>query len=237
MRKSSFFFLASIVIAFVSIEGWILVRKVTAPRTYGTQEAEIQGSTIEVRSPAMGIVQTVDVQQGQRVTEGQQLFAITVIVTDRLTQEQHEEDLFVTALRPGMIDNLQLTLGMSLQSDQKVAEIVNNAPEVLYVAAKLTVEPGDVPRIRPMMEAYVRADFLNNGTPLRSVVSSVAPVYDSQSKTLEVRLRLVEQPPELRDIALGLPVEAWVQEEADPNGNFIIAFINRFLPSSEARQN
>lgn len=236
MKKSSYLSLGAVLLVFAIIEGVVLVRTLGAPRTFSALESDIQGVTLDVRSPVQGVVTHLAVQQGQRVTEGQELFTLTRLMTDRVTQEQYQEELSITALQAGMVTDLKLVLGMLVQADNKVAEIVNNSPEVLYINAKLAVNPNDVPSIRPMMEAYVRADFLAGGRDLRAVVASVSPVYEGFGRTLDVRLRLVEQPPELKDVALGMPVQAWVREAENTDGGALANFFSRFLPTSEAQQ-
>ncbi len=236
MKLSSFFFLTLVLLAFVGIQGWVLVQKFVAPVVFVAREAVILGRIVEVRTPFEGVVWGIGVQEDERVEEGRELFRLSRTVTHPVTQEQREEEFTVAALRPGVVTNIQAVEGGFVQSDQKLAEIADNSADVLYVRARLSVPPRDVPKIQPLLRASVSAPFVNGGQPLQAVVSAIDPVYDAATETLEVRMRLITGTEELQRLSLGLPVDARVVLERDPPTNPVIAFFARLFPTSQAHQ-
>ncbi len=236
MKLSSFFFLTLILLAFVGIQGWVLVQKFVAPQVFTATHAVLEGATVEVRTPFQGTVRRVNVQENEHVEQGQELFVVARTVTDPVTQEQHDEETMVLAVRAGVLTNVTAVEGSFVQSDQKLADLIDNSDEVLHVRAQLSVLPEDVPKIQPLMHATITAGFVNGGKPLDAVVSSIDPVYDAEHETLEVRMRFLSATDELRHLALGLPVDARVILERQPPENPVLAFFARLFPPSLAHQ-
>jgi multidrug efflux pump subunit AcrA (membrane-fusion protein) len=234
MRLSSFFFLGLILVAFGAIQGWVLVQRFVAPEVFTTQEAVLEGILVEVRTPTQGTVRQVWVQEDERVEQGKELFTLFRTVRDPATQEDREEEFTVTAVRAGVVTDIQAVEGTFAQSDQKLAHLVDNAPDVLHVRARLSVLPADVPKIQPLMRGTVEAGFVNGGNPMDAVISSIDPVYDADTETLEVRMRFVDPGEELQRLAVGLPVKASVVIERPVPTNPVLVFFSRLFPSSQA---
>ncbi len=234
MKFSSYLTIGIVVIAFVSIQGWVLARTFITPRVFTAVEAIIAGETVEVRAPIQGTIGSVMVQEYQRVEEDQPLFTVTRIVTDPDTLAWRHDEAPILAVRPGIMTNIHAKSGLFVQADQKIATIVDNSPGTLRVHAVLLVSANDVTRVRPGMQASVKADFLNDGRPLEAVVASVDPLYNAQSQLLSVDLQLLQYPDGIETLPLGLPVGAWVEQERSIDDNPVIALYTWLFPRSTA---
>lgn len=234
MKFSSIITVGLVLIAFVAIQGWVLARTFIAPRVFTAIEAGIDGETIEVRTPIQGMIRNVLVRENQRVEEDQTLFTVTRIVTDPATLAWRHDDLQVLAVQPGVITGLRAKTGLFVQADQKLATVIDNAPESMRIRAVLHVTADEAHRIRPGMAAGVEAGFLNDGDEIDAIVESVDPVYDPGAERLTVALRLLRSPTGLETLPLGLPVEAWVRLERRPDDNVVIAVYTWLFPHSRA---
>lgn len=235
MKISSFFTFGTVVIVFLIIQGWVLTKIFILPRTFIAMEAVMMGDSTEVRTPVQGMIKSVNVKENERVMTDQTLFVVTSMVTNPDTQEIAQEDFPILALGPGIITDINVRNGLYVQSVQKLATIIDNSSDALYVRATIPVEPKDVPRIQPRMSAKVRANFLFDGSPVGAMVTAVEPRYDAKIQMLTVRLRLFRYPDGMESLPLGLPVEAWLEEERRSNDNIVIAAFRTLFPNSEAQ--
>ncbi len=235
MKLSSFFTFGAVVVVFLIIQGWVLTKMFIVPRTFVATEAVMMGDSTEVRTPVQGMIKSVAVKENEQVLTDQTLFVVTRVVTDPATQEVHQEDFPILALGPGIITDITVRNGLYVQSAQKLATIIDNSADALYVRAMIPVEAKDVPRIQPRMTAKVRANFLFDGSPVEAMVTAVEPKYDAKVQMLTVRLRLFRYPDGMESLPLGLPVEAWLEEERRSNDNIVIAIFRSIFPNSEAQ--
>lgn len=234
MKFSSILTIGVVLVAFVAIQGWVLSRTFIAPRVFTAFEATIAGETVEVRTPIQGMIRNVLVQENQHVEENQPLFTVTRIITDPTTLAWRHDDLPILAVQPGIISSIDARTGLFVQADQKLGMIVDNSPETIRVRAVLDVDEEDAPRIRPGLVAGVRAKFLNGGDSLDALVASVSPLYDAYAHKLTVELRLLRYPDDIEAMPLGLPVEAWVEQEREPDDNIVIGLYTWLFPHSQA---
>ena len=236
MRLSSLLRLGAVVTLFVLIQGWLLMHTFVSPRVFEAAEASLRGATVDIRSPASGTLQTVAVHEGQRVEEGELLFVVQRTVVDPDTMLWSSDELPVYAQQSGVVSGVFTMRGTFVNGEQKLAMIVDNSPDSLYVLAKLNVPPGDVTRIRRLMSATVQGDFLNDGKPIDAIISTVDPLYDKDGRTLTVRLQLLRYPQEVEaGLPLDVPVSAEIRQDRDPDENAVIALINWIFPSSQAQ--
>lgn len=235
MKISSFFTFGTVLLAFLVIQGWVVARMFIAPRIFYAVEAVMVGESTEVRTPMQGMVKSIAVHDYERVMTDQTLFIITRVSNDPVTQELRQEDIPILALGQGVITDIRVKPGLFVQSAQQLATIIDNSPDALYVEAKIPVEPSDVPRFRPRMTAKIQANFLFDGSPVEAMVASVEPKYDAKVKILTVRLRPFRYPDGIEHLPLGLPVDAWVEEERRSNDNIVIAAFRAIFPNSVAQ--
>ena len=237
MKTSSFFTFGAVLVAFLVIQGWVVAHMFIAPRTFIADEAVLLGESTEVRTPMQGMVKSIPVHDFEQVMTDQTLFVITRVSNDPVTQELRQEDVPILALGPGVITDIRVKPGLFVQSAQQLATIIDNSPDALYVEAKIPVQPTDVPRFRPRMTAKIQANFLFEGRPVDAMVASVEPQYDAKVQMLTVRLRPFRYPDGIENLPVGLPVEAWVEEERRSNDNMVIALSRAIFPNSEAQSN
>lgn len=235
MKLSSIFTFSIVVIMFLIIQGWVVARMFIAPRVFTATEAVMMGEATEVRTPMQGMIRSIDVKENERVMTDQTLFTVTRVFTDRDTQELRQEDFPILAVAPGVITDIQVKNGLFIQAAQKLATVIDNSSDALYVRATIPVEPADVPRIAARMTAKVQANFLFSGEPVDAMVVAIEPLYDAKVKKLAVRLRLFRYPDGIENLPLGLPVSAWIQEERRPDDNIVISLYRKLFPSSEAQ--
>ena len=234
MKVSSYFRLGIVLVIVAVIQGWLLMRIFVAPRVYTSAEPYIVGSTVDVRAPISGTLDSVTVHDGEHVDEGQTLFTVRRTVVDPETQRLRDESIVINAQLTGEIGDVSTVRGTFVQADQKLASIVDNSPDMLYVTARMSVTPRDVARIHRLMSATVTADFLSDGKPIDAMISSVNPLYDPQSKTLNVKLQLLRYPDELEGLPLGLPVQVQIFDNRSSDDNAVIAILHWMFPQSEA---
>jgi multidrug efflux pump subunit AcrA (membrane-fusion protein) len=237
MRKSSIFILLGIFIVFVSIQGWVMSKKFLTPATFAASEATIMGQVIELRTPMQGTLTEVNVEEDQRVRIGDPLFTLVPApLLVRIGVVADDEPIIITAPRSGIVNDVHVSEGGVIQADQLLAKIVDNSVDQVYIKAKIDVQPNEMFKIQPLLRAGVQASFLNNGETIPAVVSSVDPVYDAITHTVEVRLRFLEGVPEIADLGVGLPVTAWLRADSETTGSPVEKLLSFFLPTSEAEQ-
>lgn len=236
MKFSPLLNLGIVIVVFVLIQGWLLMYMFVSPHVFTSTEAYLRGITLDIRAPVSGNLQTVAVRDGQRVEEGELLFVIQRTVIDNETLRWRDDVLPIYAPQSGVISGIFTMRGTFVSGQQKLAAIIDNSPDALYVLAKLSVDPSDIMLIRRLMSATVHGDFLANGEPIDAIISSIEPIYDKDSHTLNVRLQLLRYPDDLDGVPLDLPVTAEIRRERQPDENMVIAVINWMFPFSQAQQ-
>lgn len=233
MKFSSFIILILVILVFGLVQGWIVLRKFGAPPQVTSEEATLMGVTTTVATPASGLMQEVAVTEGQHVSAGQKLFTLLI---QSAADPTSETSLTINAQRAGIITNLMAASGTFINSNQQLATIVDNNPDVVHVEARLSVAPNKVAMIRPVLNASIEADYLNNGHAIPAIVEAVDPMYDAKSRTIGIRLRLLQPPTELSHLPLGLPVTAHVYLSQDTMiENFWFTLSRRWLPFTQAQ--
>ncbi len=235
MKLSSIFTFGIVVILFLIIQGWVLTNRFIAPRVFTAVNAVLMGEATEIRTPMQGMIKSVAVKENEHVVTDQTLFVVTRVFADRDTQEMRQEDFSILAVGPGVITDVQVKNGIFIQAAQRLATVIDNSEDALYVLATIPVEPQDVPRIVPRMTAKVKGNFLFDGEPVDAMIVGVEPQYDANVRMLNVRLRLFRYPDGIENLPLGLPVTAWLEEERRSDDNIVIALYRKFFPSSEAQ--
>jgi multidrug resistance efflux pump len=233
MKKTSFLFLGLVIVLFLILQGWFLSAMFLQARTFTSVQAVISGESTEVRSPLVGFVKNIMVADQERVLENQQLFTVTQLVSDPITQQMHEEDYPVLALQSGIVTDLSVKKGEYVQVNELLATLVDNSPDSLYVQAKLHVPPKYVTNIKKLLSAKVTADYLYGGKPMEAMISSVDPVYDAQGETIDVRLKLFQYPDNIDSLPLGLPATVTVYDERAADENFVTSMYHRLFSSSQ----
>jgi multidrug resistance efflux pump len=208
MKISSFFILLAVIATFATVQGWIVVRKFGVPPTLATSEAVLMGATSNVATPVSGLIEHVAVSEGQSVTIGQK---IATIIVQSAADPSGETEMDITAQRNGTITDVSAVGGSFTHAGDRLATIVDSSTEALHVRAKLPVEPDQLQTIRPVLKATIEAHYLNNGQPLQAIVEAVDPVYNAQSRTIGLKLRLLNPPETIANYPLGIPVQAKVQ--------------------------
>ncbi len=203
MKRSSSFTLAVVVILFVLIQGWVMKEKFFGAKHVESTEAMLMGEDIAVGSPVAGFIADVSAAHGQRVRLGQKLFTV---VPQSPLEPYGGEPHTVFALRDGIFAHESLTVGTFVQASQIVGHVLNNNPDSLHVLATIPIKPQLLSSITPLLTATVRSDLLNDGMPLRAIVTTVGSQYDWKKRAITVRLRLLDDPSQLPSPASGLPV-------------------------------
>lgn len=212
MKLSSLIIIVLVVFVFVFVQGWVVLRKFDMPQEVKATEAVITGRVVEVTSPSSGVIQEIRVTESQKVEEGALLFMIEPYYHSEPVDEKLVE---VVARRSGVITDIRVEEGSFVQASGTLSNIVDVNPENLHVKAKIAVEPDKLSYIKPVLNALVWAEYLNNGQPMEAVVDSIDPVYDAKEQTIDVKLRLVSLPDELDSLPLGVPVDVSIQVETD----------------------
>lgn len=211
MKRSSFFILLAILIAFVAVQGWLLRALFFQQSAITAVRASIMGETLLVGTPISGIVRSVQVAEGQRVSRGQPLF---LIMEQSPLNPDGDALSAIVAQRAGTVYGIDVTVDSFVQASQILARIVDTDPQALYVEAVLPVTPEKLPAIGAFQPATVQGDFLRDTDPIPAVVTSVG-LYDAEHGTVDVRLRMLRMPSsEHHDTLVGLPVAVTVMSRA-----------------------
>ena len=198
MKLSSLYVITIVLLLFLTIQGWVINQKFWSPKRVDVAEAVLMGVSADVKAPLPAQVVSIAVQENERVEIGQTLFTI---------RPQGQGTVRIASPRDGILTNVLLTPGVFVQVNEKLAEVVDGSPEALHVRARLLVKPENVKYIKPRLLATVHADYLNDGNPLKAMVTAVSPQYDAEAQTIDVRLKLLDMPKGFSLTALGLPVE------------------------------
>ena len=234
MKFSSLLILVVVVGLFFVIQGWAVDHKYLAAQRIQTQQAILTGKVAEIRSPVSGIVMEVGVQEGQRISDGQQMISI---LSRSPSNPEQEIIATISAPQSGVVSDLSTIRGTFVQSNERLLRIVDSSPDALTIKAKLPVSPQDLRRVKPLLKASVQADYLNGGQPLEAVITSVSPEYDAASRTIDVRLRFLQAPSDLASLTIGVPVHVRIEGESQvtPFQNFIRYVTDVFAPPSNAQ--
>ena len=209
MKRSSIINLAIVAIVFVAVQGWVIKAKFYH-FTLKTSHAYITGRSVAVGTAVSGIIKSVNVTEGKYVEKGQPLF----LISRQSPQEPNgEEPVAIVAQQSGTVYNIEANVNTFVQASQVLAHIVDSSPEALSVFATLSLTPEQFAAIAPSQQATVQGSLFNNGEPITSVITSVS-LYDGSTGTVELRLRMLEQPsiPNISAI-LKLPVEVTLLDE------------------------
>ena len=215
MKFSSLLILVVVVGLFFVIQGWAVEHKSLAAQRIQTQQAILTGKVAEIRSPVSGIVMEVGVQEGQRISDGQQMISI---LSRSPSNPEQEIIATISAPQSGVVSDLSTIRGTFVQSNERLLRIVDSSPDALTIKAKLP-------------------DYLNGGQPLEAVITSVSPEYDAASRTIDVRLRFLQAPSDLASLTIGVPVHVRIEGESQvtPFQNFIRYVTDVFAPPSNAQ--
>jgi hypothetical protein len=233
MKKTSFLFLGLVIAIFVVLQGWFLTQTFLRPREFHSTQAIISGEETDVRSPLQGFVKNILIAEQDRVLENQQLFTVTRLVSDPLTQQLHEEDYPVLALQNGIVTDMRVKKGEYVETNELLATLVDNSPDSLFVKAMLQVPPKYVTNVRKLLSAKVSAEYMFDGDPMDAMITSVDPVYDAQTQTINVRLKLFRYPDNIDELPLGLPAAVTVYDVRDPDENVVNSLYHRLFSVSE----
>lgn len=230
MKTSSFLRFGFIVVIFVLVQGFLLAKLFIAPRVFYSSTAYLEGMTVDVRAPVFGMLETVAIQEGEIVQEGQLMFVISRSFVDPQTQRWTNETMPIYTQQEGLVTSVSTVRGTFVQPEQKLARIINNSAESLYVGARFAVAPKDVRYLRQNSSATVRGDFLYNGAPVDALISFIDPQYDPQTGTIGVHLKLLRYPDDIETLPLGIPVTVSVRQDRRTNDNPVIAIFHWAFP-------
>ncbi len=230
MKTSSILRFGFVLILFIVLQGFLLAKLFIAPRVFTSSQAYLQGTTVDVRAPVFGMLETVAVKEGDTVSEGQLLFVISRSFVDPQTQRWTSETMPIYAQQEGLVADVATVRGTSVQPEQKLARIINNSADALYVGARLEISPKDVRYLHENSSATVRGEFLYGGQPVDALISFIDPQYDPQTKTIGVRLKLLRYPDDIETLPLGIPVTVKISQDRNPDDNAVSALFHWAFP-------
>lgn len=234
MRLKSVLIVLLVLVAFGLVEGAVIARKFWAPKRLPVIEAMFMGVTVDVGTPVTGIVEEVNVGEGQHVRKGDVLF---IIRPQSPLEPAGGEPLILAAQRTGIISGEVAALGTFVRPNDRLARIVDTTVDSLYVRAVLRVSPQDVSAIRPPLQAHIQAPYLGDGEPIPAAVSAVESLYDAEEGALAVRVQPLEFPANLPDLRIGMPVEVIVEiENRNELRTLVERVAKRVVPFSNAKQ-
>jgi hypothetical protein len=220
MKLSSFFILILIILTFLTIQGWVVVRKFGGPEQLVVEDAILTGPIITVSSPVSGLVTEVNVRDGQPIAQGQKLFVIEPYpaAEEGSTSRSHE----IIAQRSGVFTDTRAAEGSFIHFNEKLGSIVDKNIDTLRVTGQVSIAPERLALVRTVLLSTVQAEYLNGGQPMEAMVDAVDPSYNAANQTIGVKLRLTAVPAELHGLPLGLPVVATIQlGTITPLGGFV----------------
>ena len=224
MKLSTLFVITVILLVFLTVQGWLINQRFWAPHQISAQEAVLQGATTDVRAPISGTVRDVNVQEDQKVKQGDVIFTMTPPQRSSPVTE-------VTAPSDGVLTNLTARPGMVLRGDESVGQVVDASKDALLVRARLVVPPDEISKIRPRLLATVHASYLNGGKPMDAMVTAVDPLYDAKSHTIDVLMRFLKPPTDMTNVAVGLPVDVSFERNQSVFQRIAQAVAGIFTPS------
>jgi multidrug resistance efflux pump len=196
MKLTTLYTVTIILLVFLTIQGWLVNQKFIASNSVQVVNAALVGKTAEVRSPEAVQIVSVWAKDGEEVSQGDRLFTV-----------RGKGSFTISAPIDGTISNITGIAGTFAQAGEKLADLVDTSENTLYVKATIAVEPEDLQDVRPGLLGIVEAKFINDGEPVEMVVTSVDPVYDSNSRSVNVRLDFRKPLGEVEGITTGLPVK------------------------------
>ena len=168
MRRSSFANIGIVLVLFGALQSWVMYAKFFQPVAHESTQAYLTGQTVTVGTPVSGIVQSVNVTEGQSVEKGQPLFLIS---QKSPLESNGERPVAVVAQQAGTIYNIEVVSNSFVQASQILAYIVDNRPQALYVQATLSLSPEEFSSIVPSRRATVQGPEINDGKPVPSVIT------------------------------------------------------------------
>ncbi|MDO8648196.1 MAG: HlyD family efflux transporter periplasmic adaptor subunit [Candidatus Peregrinibacteria bacterium] len=232
MKLSSYAFLCGIVLLFLLFQGWILLDRFWFPKQMASNDAVLMRTILDVGTPVVGTVQKVYVLENQPVKRNAMLFEVTA-----QTQVDPKGVMVVPIRSPreGIVMDIGVAAGEFVQASEILAKVVDGDADAQYVTARFTVSPQERFQMKPFLPATVIADHLNDGEPMPALVTSVSPFYDSVTRSVEVRLRLLKplDPDGLLSVGLPVTVEISVANE-NAFKDWVKRVAKRFAPSSLA---
>ncbi len=211
MTRSSILSFSIILVLFVAIQGWVLYAKFLQPTSIESLQASLMGETMMIGTPVSGIVQSVNVTDGQHVDKGQPLF---VIAEQSPLEPNGELPVMIVAQRAGVVHGMDVTADSFVQASQILARVVDISPEGLYIQATLPLSPEKFPTLAVTQRAIVQSSFLNNGKPIAAVITNIG-MFDGLKHTVDVRLRMLETLPKGSTPIIGLPVQVTVMMDEE----------------------
>lgn len=207
MKFSSFLLLLFILATFVVVQGWLLHTKLMAKRVITAQAASIESVTVEIRSPVSGLIESVNVQEGQLVRQGQLLLTILIPSPIDPTVQTTQQ---LTAPLDGVITDYEVLPNVYTCCGEVLMKVVDTRLAAMYIEAQLPVAPERLAQIRPGLRATMRAGFLGEDVTVPLQVATVDPVYDGTAGTIGVTLRLPEGYQGLTSLPPGVPVAVMI---------------------------
>lgn len=209
MRARSFIAICFVFVIFVGIQGWIFLHKFWYPKVVEAGEAILMASVLTVGTPVPGTIHSVHVVDAQWVGENQVLF---LVIPQTPEDPLGSTPIPIIATQSGVIMDIAVVQGEFVQASERLARIVDIRHEARFVQARFPLEPKDRRLLRPFLRAKVTAPFLNDGAAIDAVVTSVNPVYDARTGTIEAKLRLLDMYIEEAE-SVGLPVKVEIAIE------------------------
>lgn len=203
MKASSVLIIVVVVGVFVAIQGWLFREKLELRRVVKAKEAVITGTLLEIRAPAAGSIDTVEVSDGQRVQKDQPLFTMLLSKADDPTAAVRQ---VIVAQRGGIISGIHALQGAYTCCGEVLMTIVDMSPSSLRVQARLPIAPERLRHVRPGLPATMQAPYLHDGKPLRLTLERVDSLYEADDSTIGVTFQLTRVPEEILTLPSGVPV-------------------------------
>lgn len=204
MKLSAVYAVTVVLLVFLTLQGWVLKNRIWSPNAINVEEAVLLGQTAEIRTPETVQVLDIVVQEGDRVDAGDVLFRV-----------RGRGPFTLAASQAGVVTDIATTPGSFAQANETLARVVDTSADSLFIHARLGVEPEHVAKLKPGMMATVTADHLLDGRALDAVIASISPEYDSETRSVDVRLKFLDPPDDLSPVLTGLPVDIAFQKKTD----------------------
>ena len=194
-------FIVLMMIVFAVLVAWTIMQtQATRDATLELGDVTLTAQPIPVMTSLPGLVTSVDVQAGERVTAGQRLGEVEVTTTNS-EGEQVLSRRPLTAPRPGIVVDDPVTEGSTLLPGLAFLELYDPASLKLVTEVPL----GFLPEISPGMVADLEAE--NVAGHIEAVVQRAVPRVESQQDedVSEDRLELVLVPTDRENAARFIP--------------------------------
>lgn len=231
MKPTSVIIILCLVTAFLFFEGWQVLNRVWFPVTITSEHARLMGQESVVKTPHAGTVTAVHVAEGDTVPRG-----AVIAVIRPFDPDQTSGDLVVVkAIRTGIVSDIAVQEDEFVQASQEVAIIQELDESTMYVLASFLMSPQSLKQMNSQQEAYVSADFLNDGQPVRARISAVSPVYNADKQTVNTRVDFLQTIHVAAPPFSGLPVTVTFQMK-NPSSvrSMLEQAMKQTLPQSKA---